>query len=454
MHFAGTDKRQRPAHRPVRTITLSFAFVILVGTVVLMMPFSSRSGSFTPFFDALFTATSATCVTGLVLYDTFLQWSAIGQAIILVLIQIGGLGLLTITTFFNLAIGRKLGLRGVHLASETANALDLPDAPKLVKTIMLVSFSCEAVGALLLMVHFVPSYGREGVFLSVFLAVSAFCNAGFDLLGREGAYSSLSHYNDNPYVLLVIVLLIVLGGLGFLVWKDLAQYRKTKKLLLHTRVVIVMTGALIVFGTFVFLLFEWNNGQTLGALPASQRFVASLFQSVTTRTAGFNTIDMNSLNGVTKMFVIILMFIGAAPGSTGGGIKITTFAILVMTVVSVVRGQDETIIFKRRVDKHVVYKALAVVLFAFMFILVATSIIYFTSVENIDGMNALFESVSAFCTVGLSTGVTAVANLPSRLMIILSMFFGRVGPVSFALALTLRQGRRHEIIPDGKIIVG
>ncbi len=454
MRTAGSEKKYPTAHQPVQTITLSFAIVILVGAVILMLPICSRNGQFTPFVDALFTATTATCVTGLIVYDTFLHWSTIGHVVILLLIQIGGLGLLTIVTFFNITLGRKLGLRGVHLASETANAIDLTDAPQLIKTIMLVSFSCEAVGALLLMVQFVPQYGSEGIFLSVFLSVSAFCNAGIDLLGREGAYSSLVHYNNNPYVLFIIAALIILGGLGFVVWKDLLLYRKTKKLLLHTRVVLLITGVLLVSGTLFFLLFEWDNPDTLAPLPVWQRFCASAFHSVSARTAGFNTVDMNALKGITKMLLILLMFIGAAPGSTGGGIKVTTFAVLMMTVVSVIRGREDTVIFRRKVDKHIVYKALAIAFFGLTLVILATSVIYFTSAETVDGMNALLESVSAFATVGLSAGISAAANLPSKLVLILAMYFGRVGPVSFALALTLRQGRRHEVLPGGKITVG
>ncbi len=451
---AGSDKKHPAVHRPVRTIAISFVIVILVGAVLLMLPFSSRDGQFTPFVDALFTSTTATCVTGLVVFDTYLKWSPIGQVIILLLIQIGGLGLLTIVTFFNIALRRKLGLRGVHLASETSNALDVVDAPRLVKTIVLVSLACEAVGALLLMVQFIPQYGREGVFLSIFLAVSAFCNAGIDLLGRESAYASLTHYGDNAYVLFVIMGLIIIGGLGFLVWQDLFHYRKTKKLLLHTRIVVVVSGILIAAGALLFLIFEWDNPETLAPLSFLEKLLASLFQSVTARTAGFNTVDIASLKGITKMFMIILMFIGASPGSTGGGIKTTTFAVLLMTVLSVVFGRDETVIFKRRVDKTIVYKALAIAFFGLFLVLVATSVIYFTSAETTDGMNALFESTSAFATVGLSTGVTGVANLPSKIVIILAMYLGRVGPVTFAIALTLRQGRRHEVIPDGKITVG
>ncbi len=446
------EKRHFMAQNPVRTICISFALVILAGTVLLTLPICSRDGKFTPLLDALFTATSATCVTGLIVYDTYQKFTAIGQAVILLLIQIGGLGLLTITSFFNIILGRKLGLRSAHLASESANSVELPDTPRLLKTIMLVSLLCEGVGALLLMPHFVPRHGSAGIGISVFLAVSAFCNAGFDILGREGAYVSLINYNDDPYVLIIISSLIIMGGLGFVVWKDLAQYRRTKKLMLHTKIVVIVTVTLIILGTLGFLALEWNNPKTLGALTVPQRFLASYFQSVTTRTAGFNSIDMAGMGSVSKLLTVVLMFIGAAPGSTGGGIKVTTFTVLLLTVASVMRGRDETIIMKRKVDKQIVYKALAIMFLAGGLVLVTTFIIYFTMDE--ESIDALFEATSAFGTVGLSVGISPRANTASKIAMILTMFLGRVGPVSLPLALAFRQHKRHEVIPEGKILVG
>ncbi len=446
------EKRHFMAQNPVRTICISFALVILAGTVLLTLPICSRDGKFTPLLDALFTATSATCVTGLIVYDTYQKFTPLGQAVILMLIQIGGLGLLTITSFFNIILGRKLGLRGAHLASESASASELPDTPRLLKTIMLVSLLCEGAGALLLMLHFVPKYGSAGVGIGVFLAVSAFCNAGFDILGREGAYVSLCNYNDDPLVLIVISSLIIMGGLGFVVWKDLAQYRRTKKLMLHTKIVLLVTAILIVAGTLGFMALEWGNPKTLGALPVPQRVLASYFQSVTARTAGYNSIDNAAMGSISKLLTVVLMFIGASPASTGGGIKTTTFTVLILTVVSVMLGRDETVIMKRKVEKQVVYKALAIMFLAGGVVLVTTFIIYFTM--DVDSIDALFEATSAFGTVGLTVGISPKANTASKIAMILTMFLGRVGPVSLPLALAFRQHKRHEVIPEGKILVG
>lgn len=449
-----TEKRHHFVQQPVQTICISFGLVILAGTFLLTMPFCSKDGTFTPVLDAMFTATSATCVTGLIVYDTYQKFTPIGQVVILSLIQVGGLGLLTITSFFNVILGRKLGLRSAHLASQSANSIELPDTPRLLKTIMLVSLFCEATGALLLMFDFIPRYGAEGIWISVFLAVSAFCNAGFDILGREGAFMSLCNYNDDPYVLIIISSLIILGGLGFVVWKDLAHYKRNKRLMLHTKIVLIGTAALVLSGMLGFLLLEWNNPQTLGELPVPQRFLAAYFQSVTTRTAGFNSVDNAALGSVSKLLSVLLMFIGACPGSTGGGIKVTTFTVLLLTVASVIRGREDTVIAKRRIDKQMVYKALAIFFLSGFLVLATTFIIYFTMPERVDSIDALFEATSGFGTVGLTVGISPKANAASKIALILTMFLGRVGPVSLMLALAFKQQSRHEVIPEGKILVG
>lgn len=452
-----TQSKRNSASLPMRMIAISFALVIISGTFLLMLPISSNDGQPTNFLDCLFTATSSTCVTGLVVFDTYLKWSTFGKIVILLLIQIGGLGLITFTTFFNVAIGRKLGLRNMQLAQESLNSTTFFDVTHLVKAVVLISLAMELCGAAILCTTFVPKYGAEGIFISIFMSVSAFCNAGFDLLGMEGEFVSLCNYNGSPVVIFTIGLLIIIGGLGFLVWKDIFTYRKTKILMLHTKIVLIMTITLILSGMFLFLILEWNNPDTLGGLPIADRFTAAFFQSVTLRTAGFNSVDVNSLHSLTKLGSIVLMFIGAAPGSTAGGVKVTTFAVIVMTVVSVIRGKDDTIILKRRVQKNVVYKALAVVSIALLVVCVSSITIYFTNPDHADvtGMNALFESVSAFGTVGISSGVTAVANIPSKIILILTMFIGRVGPVSLALALAMRgKPPKDVIVPDGKILVG
>jgi trk system potassium uptake protein TrkH len=453
------NKRRRFFSFPTRVICASFLMVITCGTLLLMLPFSSRSGEATHFFDALFTATSATCVTGLVVFDTYTYWSPVGQTIILALIQIGGLGLITITTFFNVLIRRKLGFKGMQLAQESINTNSVEEIGRLIKTVMAVSFSVEAAGALLLSIAFVPKYGSEGWFLSLFLAVSAYCNAGFDLLGRETPFISLCGYNGSPLVLLTLSALIIIGGLGFLVFADLGAFRRRRHLTLHSKLVLSITGILLLFGTLCYLVFEWSNPRTMGQLPVWQRFLAAFFQSVTTRTAGFNSLDYAAMHDITKVFTIFLMFIGAAPGSTGGGIKVTTAAVLAMTVISVVRGYSDTVIMKRKISKQTVYKSLAIILIALAAICLATGVIAFTTHSagiTFSGIDSFFESTSAFATVGLSVGISGAANVPSRLILILTMFMGRVGPISLLLSLAMRENPtlKTTVLPEGQIMVG
>lgn len=443
---------------PVRMICVSFAAVIITGTLLLMLPISARNGVATPFSDALFTATSATCVTGLVVYDTFTHWSTFGHVVILGLIQCGGLGLVTFTTFFNILIGRKMGLRDLDLAKESVSNDSLADTRSMVTFIMASSMIIELVGALLLATRFVPIFGTKGMFMALFTSISAFCNAGFDLMGMVEPFSSLTAFTGDPVVTLVVPLLIILGGLGFVVYFDLIHYRKTKHLTLHTRIVLFMTAALILLGTVMVFVFEFNNPRTMGHMPFLEQLGASFFQSVTCRTAGFNSIDLMGMRDATKLGMTILMFVGAAPASTGGGIKVTTLSVVVMTVISVIRGRDDTVIQGRRVQKRAVYKALAVSMIAMLAVAISVSIIYIAmegSRINLSVIDVLFEEVSAFATVGLSVGVTGLASRGVRYVLIFSMFIGRVGPVSLALSMAMRsKNSRKEILPDGKILIG
>lgn len=452
-------KSNRLINNPARIITLGFAAAILIGTFLLMLPFSSRSGLPTPFNDALFTATSATCVTGLTVFDTYSHFSIIGQIIILFLIQMGGLGIVTLTTFFNMAIGKKLGLKNMQLAKESISSDNMVDASKLINMVIKLTFLFEFIGAIILCISFVPKFGSSGIFMAIFTSISAYCNAGFDIFGFLAPSSSLTYFYSDPIVLYTVMCLIVSGGLGFLVWFDLYNYKKNKKLLLHTKIVLIVTCVLIVLGTIIFMILEWNNSKTIGNMNFPQKINNSLFQSITTRTAGFNTIDISSLTDISKIFSILLMFIGVAPGSTGGGIKITTFALLIMTVISVAKGKSDTEIMGRKVNQSTIYKALTVSFIGFVCVFLTTAIIYFTgtSLALFSGIDALFESVSAFATVGLSTGITGVANVYSKVLLIFVMFLGRVGPVSIALSLAVRYNQhknKHKIIPEGKVMVG
>lgn len=441
---------------PARVIVLSFALLITIGTLLLMLPMCSKSGLGTSFPDALFTATSATCVTGLVVVDTFTHFTIAGQLVILFLIQLGGLGLITFATFFNMAIRKKMGLRSLNLAKESVSTNSFNEIGQLIRMVFTMTFLFECIGSLVLMTIFVPQFGGAGFFISIFLSVSSFCNAGFDILGFQGQYCSVTNYSDNPVVLITIMSLIIFGGLGFIVWQDLYNAIKTKKISMHTKIVLCTTAFLIVFGGIMFMVFEWNNTHTIGNMNTSDKVLNSFFLSVSSRTAGFNSFPLENMYGISKLFCVILMFIGAAPGSTGGGIKITTFIVIVMTVVSVISGKEDTVIHKRKIDKSVVYKSLAIAVTALIAVMISTATIFFTSHSGVSfkEIDALFESVSAFGTVGLSSGVTGLANQASRCVLILTMFIGRVGPLSLALSLALSSNKKSTIMPEAKISVG
>ena len=443
---------------PARLICGSFALVILVGTLLLILPISSRAGTFTSPLDALFTATSATCVTGLIVYDTYLYWTPFGQGVILALIQCGGLGLVTLITFFNVAIGKKMGLRGLDIAKESIGMDNFSDIRSMVTFIVGSSLVIEAAGALILATRLIPMYGQGGIWMSIFTAVSAFCNAGFDLFGREGAFFSLTPVNTDPIILCTVAFLIILGGLGFVVYLDILRWRKRRTFRLHSFLVLTVTAILIFGGMLLIFLFEYNNPHTMKDMPLPVQLLNSFFQSVTCRTAGFNSIDIAALRDITKVVMIMLMFIGAAPASTGGGVKVTTVAVLVTTVLAVIRGQDDTIVHKRRVKYQTVYKALAVFSFGFLLVAVSTLIIYM-SLEGSDPalsvVDVMFEEVSAFATVGLTSGITAISGPVAKWTLILSMFIGRVGPVSLALSLAMRpRSGQRAMLPDGQIMVG
>lgn len=442
---------------PARVIVSSFAFLILTGTLLLMLPVATRSGSGTPFVQALFTATSATCVTGLIVVDTFTHFSIFGQIIILTLIQMGGLGLVTFVTFFNIALRKRMGLKSLYVAQESVSSDSMSDTGHLVKMIFTITFIIEFVGALILMTVFVPKYQAAGIFISIFLAISSYCNAGFDILGFEGPFSSLVNYHDNPLVLITIAALIICGGLGFIVWQDLYHYRHRRKLMLHTKIVLIATAALLLVGTVGFAFLEWRNPHTLGSMDFGEKILNSFFMSASARTAGFNAVPLEYLNGTSKLFTVALMFIGAAPGSTGGGIKVTTAYVLLMTVICVMRGKGDTVIDKRKVDKSVVYKAMAIFSIAVATVFISSATIFFTTHQGgttFSEIDALFESVSAFGTVGLTCGISGVANLASQIVLILTMFIGRVGPVSMALSLALQVQNKNTIMPEAKIMVG
>lgn len=438
---------------PARTLALGFIIIILIGAVLLFMPFSSSSGSFTDFVDCLFTAASATCVTGISVVETYTHWSIIGQVVILLLIQVGGLGFVTLVTFFNLAIGKKIGLLKANSISGDFSMSGLSATKKLFTRIVAVSLSVETAGACLLMVRFIPDYGGYGVFMAFFTAVSAFCNAGFDLFGIDGEGMGLSGFIDDPYVLMIIALLIILGGLGFVVWEELLSYRKEKHFSLHTRIVLISTGVLLVLGMLIYLTTAFTVPSIFGEYSFGQKLYTSFFASASARTGGFTAAPYPLANSFSQLFTILLMFIGAAPGSTGGGIKITAAAILISTAWSVLRGREDTQMLGHVVTKQVVYKTLTVLFLSLAFLVTGFFVIHLLNIDT-NPLDVLFEVVSAFTTTGYSAGVSASSGVATKLLLSFIMYVGRIGPVSLMLSFTGTQTvNRSRILPQGEIMV-
>lgn len=460
----GKNKTKKRTRRPnkgwlagssaTQTICGSFLLVIAVGTLLLTLPISSRTGRL-GVIDALFTATSATCVTGLVVRDTWSQFSLFGQVIILMLIQVGGLGLVTLTSFFALAARRRMGFRDLRLLGESVSADGLSKATEVLKIVIKLAAAFEAVGIVLLLFAFVPQFGAEGVWVSVFTAISAFCNAGFDLFGRFGAYSSLVPYVNNYYVQAVIMFMIMAGGLGFMVWVELAEYRKKRRLSLHAKVVLQFSVIFWVGGAVLLALLEWSNLRTMGGLSVPGKIMAALFQSVSTRTAGMNTIDLAACSPISKLLMSVLQFIGAAPGSTGGGVKVTTFAVLILTIRSVAQGRDDCVIGGHHIESKTVYRALTIIVIGAVAAFGSAVVVYYNTAETVSVIDCIFESCSAFGTVGLSVGVTGQLNTGAKLLYMACMFMGRVGPVSLAISLTAKpDDNKRKVLPVGHINVG
>lgn len=458
-------KNKRFAHRKrkdgwlagssaTQIICVSFLLLIAVGTLLLTLPISSKNGRL-GVIDAMFTATSATCVTGLIVRDTWTQFSWFGQAIILLLIQIGGLGLVTLTSFFALAARRRMGFRDLRLLGESVSASGLSQATEVLKIVISLAALFEAIGIVLLMFAFVPQFGLEGIWVSVFTAISAFCNAGFDLFGQFGQYSSLVPYVNNYYVQAVIMFMIMAGGLGFMVWVEIGEYRKKRRLSLNAQVVLAFSAILWVGGAVLFGLMEWNNPATMGGLSVPGKIMASIFQSVSTRTAGMNTVDLAACGPITKLMMSLLQFIGAAPGSTGGGVKVTTFAVVILTIRSVAQGRDDCVIGEHHIESKTVYRALTIIVLGAVAALGSAVVVYYNTSDAVSVVDSIFESFSAFGTVGLSVGVTAQLNTGAKLLYMLVMFMGRVGPVALAISLTAKpDDNKRKILPVGQINVG
>lgn len=439
---------------PPQILVLGFALIILIGSGLLMLPVSSTDGLPLPFIDALFTATSATCVTGLVVVDTGTHFTTFGQMVIISLIQIGGLGFMSMATLFAFILRKKISLRERLLLQEALNQGSMEGIVRLFRKVLIYSLTIEGIAAVLFTARWSMDLGfPKGLYYGIWHAVSFFNNAGFDLFGPiTGPFTSLTAYAGDFITNAVTMALIVLGGIGFIVMSDVMDYRRTKRLTLHSKVVLSATSILIVTGALVIFIFEYSNSKTLGSLDFGGKILASFFQSVTPRTAGANTLDLASLRQATQFFMIILMFIGASPGSTGGGIKTTTFTMLVGAIVAMVRGKEDIVFFRNRLGKERILKAITLTMFALFLVIFVTMLL--STTEDHEFLMILYEVTSAFGTVGLTLGLTTKLTVFGKVMIALTMFAGRLGPLTLAYALQPKAEKELYRYPEGKITIG
>ncbi|TSI04726.1 TrkH family potassium uptake protein [Lysinibacillus sp. BW-2-10] len=436
---------------PSKILVLGFVLVIFVGAFLLTLPMATANGVSLAFLDALFTATSATCVTGLVVVDTGNTFSMFGEIVILILIQIGGLGFMTFATFLFTLLGKKISLKERLLLKEAYNATSTAGMVKLMKRILLFTVIVESMGAALLAIRFTFDMPLgEAIYFGIFHSISIFNNAGFDIFGD---YNSLTGYVDDPFVVLTICALIIIGGLGFVVINELYEYRETRKLSLHTKVVLTATIVLLVGASILVFLFEYGNDKTLGPLNIGGKILGAIFHGVSPRTAGANTLSMADLTYATLFLTIFLMFIGGGSGSTAGGIKVTTFAVLMATVLSQLKGKEDVVIFKRRIVQETILKALTVAVSGMMIVIIVTFLLSITE-HGHDFMMYLFEATSAFATVGLSMGLTTELSPIGRILIIITMFIGRLGPLTLGFAITKRQTKEAYKRPKGNMMIG
>ncbi|HZK39213.1 MAG TPA: potassium transporter TrkG [Clostridia bacterium] len=450
------NHNQRKAARvtPARIIITGFILLILFGAFLLALPISSKSGHATGIFNALFTATSSVCVTGLVVVDTNTYWSLFGKVVILALIQIGALGIMSVVTVFAVVTGKSLGLKQRLALKESISNYSLENITSVFKGILKMSLILEGVGALIVSFVLVPIYGPiVGIGKSVFHAVSSFCNAGFDVFGSEGdRFTSLTNFNNSFVMLLTTAALIIVGGLGFIVWNDIGHNKRWSRLALHTKIVLLITAALLTAGTLIYMVFESKN--TMAGMGLHTKLLNAFFHSSSARTAGFESLPLDEMNTVPGLFTIILMFIGAAPGSTGGGVKVTVIFVLAATMFSFLRGHHEVQVFERRITSETIYKCVSIFLLSATLVAITTMVLLINNEGTL--MQTLFESVSAFGTVGLTTGITTKLGDVSKVQLIITMFLGRVGTITAFAALTSGEGQNNLAYrcPEGKIVVG
>ncbi len=438
---------------PSHFLILWFIILILTGATLLNLPFSSIDGKSIGFIDALFTSSSAVCVTGLTVVNTAAHWTIFGKVIILILIQIGGLGIMTMATLIAFLLGKRITLKDRLLIREELNATTLQGIVLLTKRVLIMTLSIEAIGAIFLSLTFTKEFGViKGIWFSIFHAISAFCNAGFDITGN-----SLVDYSGNYVLNITVMMLIILGGIGFYVVMEVIRERKFRYFSLHTKLVLISTILLIFVGMIVVLLMEYSNPETLKTLNIGEKIIASFFQSITPRTAGFNTIDTSGLRFSTSFFVMILMFIGGSPGSTAGGIKTTTFSIIAISTYRLVMGYEDIETLKKRIDLRTVIRAISVVTISITIVFSIGIVLLITeSGSGFGFQDVLFEVISAFGTVGLSRGLTPSLTNIGRILITLTMFVGRIGPLTIAFAIAQKQDKNigNYRYPIGKILVG
>ena len=442
------DKFKHFRLNPPRVLALGFASLIIIGSLLLNLPMATANNVSIGWINALFTSASAVCVTGLVVVNTAEFFSTFGQVIIIILIQIGGLGFMTMATFGALIVGKKISLKERLVIKEQLSSETLTGLVKLTKYVIIVTFGIEAIGALLLATRFIPIYGLgQGIWFSIFHAISAYCNAGFDILGN-----SIVPYVNDITINLTICALIIMGGLGFTVYLDVYRNKKFSKLQLHSKLVIWITLILVFGGMIIFLLIEYNNPNTLGGSSFLQKLLPSFFQSVVTRTAGFNSLNIGMIKDTSAFLFIILMFIGGSPGSTAGGIKTTTFDAIALTTLSIIKGDKDVVAFKKRIPENVVNRSLAIVTVALTLIIIVSFVL--TVTEEVAFLEVLFETTSAFATVGLTRGITSDLSDIGKILITLTMYAGRVGPLTMAFAFAQKSKHTKLRYADGNIIVG
>ena len=430
------DPKRSKALSPTKIIAITFAAIILTGALLLTMPVASRNGISCGFRPALFTATSATCVTGLVLYDTWSQWSGFGQIVIISLIEIGGLGFMSAASLVFFLFRRKVGLKQRMVMAQALSLTDMEGVVRLQKLVLVGSLSIQGIGALILFLRFLPEYGLwTAVKWGLFHAISAFCNAGFDIFGCITPGASLIEFNSDPIVILTLGALVVVGGLGFLVWEELVTIRKFKNFSVYTRLVLIMTASLLLLGMILYCLLEWNNPGTLGSMGVGDKLLNGLFQSITVRTAGFASIDQALLTDASKGVSMLLMLIGGSSGSTAGGVKTVTMVVLMLFLWTRARGRETVSVFKRTIPAKQVLDAMTIV--AIVAGLAMFGAVFISATSPVSFVDAAFESVSALATVGITAGVTTALSIPAQLLIIVYMYFGRVGVLTISLGFLM-----------------